>query len=94
VAADFHGQGIMPEVVAVTTDFMFNEVGLPKIFVRNAFQNRKSHRVQEKTGCVLLGVFDRPASSKGITQEEHWELTPSQWREWKKTHPQMNVPEA
>jgi RimJ/RimL family protein N-acetyltransferase len=92
VDSDFHGQGIMPEAVAVTTDFMFDEVGVQKIFVRNASANFKSHRVQEKTGCLYLWRFPRQDSCKGIEEEEHWELGPERWREWKVSHPEMDIP--
>jgi len=81
LAQDFHGQGYMTEAVFAVNTYIFDVLGVEKLIIKNARDNKGSHRVKAKTGAVLLGV--EPAAGKYLgayAEQEIWELTAENFR--------------
>lgn len=77
----YWGRGYMSEVVAVTTDYAFDELKMPLLRVSNAVLNIGSHRLKEKAGAVIVKADTEKYYAGGETCiSETWELTPEAWR--------------
>lgn len=53
---DFQGRGLMTEAVDRVTDYAFQDLGWPHLWVSNAEPNRASARVKERQGARLIGL--------------------------------------
>ena len=72
------GQGLMTEAADRVTQFAFEELGWPHLYLTNAEANRASHRIKEKQGATILSRT--PAAFRGgegirVT----WILTRETW---------------
>lgn len=82
------GRGIMTSAVALTQDFVFFELGKPRLLVRSLCSNAASKAVKEKTGARLIGrsmgaYHDGP---RGACFSEAWSV----WRPQKPALPGAN----
>jgi [ribosomal protein S5]-alanine N-acetyltransferase len=80
----FWGNGYMTEAVAPVTDYAFDVLGFERLIVSNAVGNRRSGRVNEKSGAVLIGRAPAAFVDPALTEHEIWELTRERWREFGK----------
>ncbi len=53
----FWGRGIMPEALRAVSDYLFDTVGLKRVFARHDVRNLKSGRVMEKAGMKAEGCL-------------------------------------
>lgn len=51
------GKGIMPEALTVVMDYLFDEVGMNRVFARHNISNPKSGRVMQKAGMKYEGTL-------------------------------------
>lgn len=68
----------MTSAVALTQDFVFFELGKPRLLVRSLCSNAASKAVKEKTGARLIGK-SMGAYHDGPREEDVWEITPESW---------------
>ncbi|SES02388.1 ribosomal-protein-serine acetyltransferase [Gracilibacillus ureilyticus] len=54
---DYQGNGIMTRVVKALTDYAFHDLGLQKVDIRAAVQNKKSRSIPERLGFVNEGCI-------------------------------------
>lgn len=81
LAQDFQGQGYMTEAVMAVNSFIFDVLRVPRLIIKNARDNKGSHRVKAKTGAVLLGIEPSPGKYLGgYDEQEIWELTAENFR--------------
>ena len=85
LAEPFWGQGIMPEAVEITQDFVFFELGKDKIIVKNAVSNSQSSSVKVKAGAEFLYTQKKNYLS-GDNQEEVWQVTAENWSKIRQKH--------
>lgn len=81
LAREYQGQGYMTEAVFAVNTYIFDVLGVEKLVIKNARDNKGSHRVKEKTGAVLIGV--EPSAGKYLgnyDEQEIWELTADNFR--------------
>lgn len=78
LSQSFWGQGLMTEAVARTQDYMFFDVGVSKLIIRNLSSNARSRNIKEKTGALLIGQGTGEYHD-GIQDEDIWELTKARW---------------
>jgi hypothetical protein len=56
-------------------------LGVERLIIKNARDNKGSHRVKAKTGAVLLGVESSTGKYLGdFNEQEIWELTADNFR--------------
>jgi RimJ/RimL family protein N-acetyltransferase len=84
----WHGQGLMSEACAWTSDFWFETLRFPVLRVSKAAANRESSRISEKQGMRLVGVEEKDYVC-GTLRSEIWEITAEEWRAWKSSR-QLN----
>jgi [ribosomal protein S5]-alanine N-acetyltransferase len=75
----WHGQGLMSEAAAWTTDFWFETLGFPLLRVSKAAENLPSRRISEKHGMRLVGMREKNYVA-GRLPSEIWELTAEEWQ--------------
>lgn len=80
LAEPYWGQGYMCEAVEVVNDYAFFDLGMERIVVTNATQNKGSRRVKEKTGANYLGKCN-VEHHEGGADSELWEVTREGWAE-------------
>jgi len=78
IAVPWQGRGLMTEAVIAFQDWVFFELGAPRLFVLNAVINERSRRIKEKTGARLLDTLSL-AHHSGCTETQRWELTAEAW---------------
>lgn len=81
LAQEHQGKGYMTEAVVAVNTYIFDVLGVEKLIIKNARDNKGSHRVKAKTGAVLLGV--EPSAGKYLgdyDEQEIWELTAEKFR--------------
>jgi len=78
------GQGLMTEAVARTQDYMFFDVGVSKLIIRNLSTNVRSKNIKVKTGALLIGQGTGEYHD-GIQDEDIWELTRARWIQARKS---------
>lgn len=54
---DYQGNGIMTKVAKVLTDYAFHELGLNKVSISAAVENKKSRSIPERLGFVNEGCI-------------------------------------
>jgi len=81
LASKHHGNGLMSEVVEATMSYMFEEVGIAKLEVENAFDNTESHRIKKKFGFRQVGEkgLVHPFRGSDPIPCEKWEITREEW---------------
>ncbi len=89
VGRAYWGQGIMTEALARVLRFLFEEVGLHRIYLKHDEQNGASGRVMVKNGMVYEGTLRKQHRRRdgtwadlplyGILREE-WERGPHRWQ--------------
>lgn len=57
VDAAYEGKGIMSKYISTVIDYCFSELGILKIFLRIASENKGSIRLAEKNGFVREGIL-------------------------------------
>ena len=72
------GRGIMTDAVRVTQDFVFLELGKPRLLVRSLRTNAASKAIKEKTGASLIGR-SLGLYHDGEREEDVWEITRESW---------------
>ena len=74
-----HGRGLMTEAASAVTDYAFDVLAWPELYLTNAVENRASARVKEKQGAVEI---DRVKASyvSGPGERQIWLLTREAWR--------------
>jgi [ribosomal protein S5]-alanine N-acetyltransferase len=91
----WHGQGLMTEAVAVTSDFWFDVLGFPVLRVTKAAANIASRRISEKTGMRLIGTTEKDYVC-GRLSTEIWEITAGEWhafrQRWRSAAAPTNQP--
>ena len=78
LARSHWGQGLMTEAADAVTSFAFQELGWPFLYLNNAADNVRSHRIKEKQGATLIGVKPH-AYVCGELMRETWLLTREDW---------------
>lgn len=75
---EFHGAGLMTEAAERVTQYAFEELGWPSLYLTNAEANAASHRIKEKQGAV---VIDRSPADffSGPGVKVTWLLTREAW---------------
>jgi ribosomal-protein-alanine N-acetyltransferase len=78
LARPWWGQGLMTEAAERVTQFAFEVLEWPFLYLNNAADNRGSHRIKEKQGAELIGL--RPhAYVCGELLRETWILRREAW---------------
>jgi RimJ/RimL family protein N-acetyltransferase len=74
----FQGCGLMTEAAERVTEFAFDELKWPHLWLSNAQENRQSRRIKEKQGARLVGTEPaRYVSGDGVRQV--WLLKREDW---------------
>ncbi len=76
---ELHGQGLMTEAAEAVTQFAFETLEWPFLYLTNAVENRASARVKEKQGAVEVGREPFQYVS-GSGEKQVWLLTREAWR--------------
>ncbi|HEY3887950.1 MAG TPA: GNAT family N-acetyltransferase [Caulobacteraceae bacterium] len=76
---EFWGQGLMTEAAELVTEYVFVELGWPRLWLDNAEANTGSHRIKEKQGArIVERIPDAPwVSGPGV--KVVWLLTREDW---------------
>ncbi|GAB5387525.1 MAG: GNAT family N-acetyltransferase [Alphaproteobacteria bacterium] len=80
---DWQGKGYMTEAVLAVQDYAFTTLGLDKLTITNAVDNRASSRIKQKTGARLLRTEPGTYCDPTLTMREVWELTSQDWGDFK-----------
>jgi RimJ/RimL family protein N-acetyltransferase len=51
---EFHGRGLMTEAAERVTQYAFEDLGWPLLYLTNAEANHASHRIKEKQGALII----------------------------------------
>jgi len=78
LARPWWGRGLMTEAAERVTQYAFEDLEWPLLYLSNAQPNRGSHRVKEKQGAELIDVRPHPFMS-GEYPRETWLLTREAW---------------
>ncbi len=78
----FWGKGYMTEAIECLNDYIFFEVGVPKLKLSNHKMNIGSRRVKEKTGAKFIETKKEQWRDKEI-EMEYWELTSKDWKQYR-----------
>lgn len=54
---DYQGKGIMTKAAGALTDYAFQELGINKVEIRAAVENKRSRRIPERLGFVEEGTI-------------------------------------
>lgn len=72
------GKGFVTDAVSITQDFVFFELGKPRLLVRSLCTNLASKAVKEKTCARHIGI-SQGAYHDGQRDEDVWEITQESW---------------
>lgn len=75
---EFQRRGLMTEAADRVTDYAFEELGWPHLWVSNAEPNRASARIKEKQGARLVG-FEPFRSVEGEGRRMVWRIDREAW---------------
>lgn len=76
---EYWGQGLMTEAADRVSQYAFDDLGWPHLYLTNAEENRGSHRIKEKQGAVI--VDRRPGQYVGGEGTRvTWLLTREAWQ--------------
>ncbi len=76
------GKGYVPEAVAVTLAYAFDELGLHRIEIAIIPSNERSRRVVEKLDIRFEGVAQRFLQINGVWEDHaRYAITAEEWRE-------------
>lgn len=78
IARAWQGRGLMTEAVTAFQDWVFGELGHPRLILHSAVPNVASRRVKEKTGARIVETVQL-AHHDGVTDTYRWELTREAW---------------
>jgi RimJ/RimL family protein N-acetyltransferase len=78
LARPWWGQGLMTEAAEAVTGYAFEVLGWPLLYLNNAADNARSHRVKEKQGAELIEVHPH-AFMCGELPREMWILRREDW---------------
>jgi RimJ/RimL family protein N-acetyltransferase len=78
LARPWWGRGLMTEAAERVTQYAFEDLAWPFLYLTNAEPNRGSHRVKEKQGAELIDVRPHPFMS-GEYPRETWLLRREAW---------------
>jgi ribosomal-protein-serine acetyltransferase len=70
LAKDAQGKGIMTDCVRALTDYGFNELGLNRIYIYCAFENKKSRAIPERLGYTQEGILQDGTCLYGTYHDE------------------------
>ncbi len=74
------GQGIMPEAARAVVEFLFNQVGVNRVWARHDVNNTKSGRVMQKLGMKNEGTLRQAArNNQGIVDVVVYGLLKAEW---------------
>ena len=78
LAEPFWGRGLMTEAVVATQDFVFNELNIKRLIVKNAESNEGSRKIKIRCGAEMI---DRVSGKylSGDAWEEVWEIRRENW---------------
>lgn len=74
----FQGRGLMTEAADRVTDYAFDELGWPHLWLSNAEPNRASARIKEKQGARFVG-FEPFRSVEGEGWRMVWRIDREAW---------------
>ncbi|WP_249869597.1 GNAT family N-acetyltransferase [Oceanobacillus saliphilus] len=57
LSPDYQGNGIMTRAVRALTDYAFNTLGLNRVDIRAAYENKKSRAIPERLGFTEEGLI-------------------------------------
>ena len=72
----------MTQAVERFQDWIFLELGHPRLILHSSVSNHASRRVKEKTGARMLGRVPLQHHD-GVTEAHRWELTREDWMRWR-----------
>lgn len=75
----FQGKGYMTEAVIAVTDFAFDVLQRPILYLNNAADNAGSHAIKVSQGARLVKIVEDKFVA-GALPKEVWHLTPDDWR--------------
>jgi RimJ/RimL family protein N-acetyltransferase len=78
LARPWWGRGLMTEAAEAVTGYAFTELGWPFLYVNNAVDNARSHRIKEKQGAELVDVQPHPYMC-GELLRETWIIRREAW---------------
>jgi [ribosomal protein S5]-alanine N-acetyltransferase len=79
IATEYQGRGLITEAADRVTEYAFEALGWPHLWLTNAQANIASRRVKEKQGAQLIETVERCYVS-GVGPGEIWLLTRDAWR--------------
>lgn len=82
----FWGNGYMTEAVAPITNYAFEKLGFESLVFSNAVGNKRSRRIKEKSGALLVRTELASYVDPALNTREIYELTKHQWNEFKKSN--------
>ena len=74
----FWGQGFMTEAVVATQDYVFHELQIDRLIVRNAESNEGSRVIKLRCGAEKIDLVNEDYLS-GDSLGEVWEITRERW---------------
>lgn len=74
----WQGRGLMTQAVTAFQDWVFLELGWPRLILHSSTRNVASRRVKEKTGARVIEIVSLP-HHEGVTETHRWELTREAW---------------
>lgn len=78
LAEPYWGRGLMTEAVVATQDFVFNELNIERLIVKNAESNEGSRKIKSRCGAKMIDrVLGKYLS--GDVWEEVWEIRRENW---------------
>jgi ribosomal-protein-alanine N-acetyltransferase len=75
---DFQGRGLMTEAADRVTDYAFDVLGWPHLWITNAEANHASARVKERQGARLIG-FEPAHFVSGEARRMVWQIEREAW---------------
>ncbi len=82
LAEPFWNKGYMSEAIKCLNDYIFFDVGIPKLRLSNHKNNVASRRVKEKTSAKFLKTETKLWRGENI-EIELWELTAKNWKHYR-----------
>ena len=76
----FWGQGLMTEAVIATQDYVFAELNVERLIVKNAESNEGSRVIKMRCGAEKIGRIPGKYHS-GDLWEEVWEIRRERWKQ-------------
>lgn len=79
LAEDHWGKGIMTRAVILTQDYVFFELGKPRLLMRSLATNLASKAIKERTGARVIGQ-SYGSYHDGTQLEDVWDVTVVSWQ--------------